>query len=98
VTDWITQGLDAWMAQRMAYLWAAYYDPFYAYIALGIFIILLATMAAWYFDVLRPLAGAVFFGVVAFLTGMRKGQHVERDRQKALKREEPEPDDDYGGR
>ncbi len=82
MTDWITQGLDAWLQN----LWATYYDPWFFYIALGLLIVALATLAAWYFSVLRPLAGAIFFGVVSFLVGMRKGQHVERDRQNIKER------------
>ena len=78
MTEFIAQGLNQWVLQ----MWATYYDPFFVYIGLGLLIILVATMAAWYFDILRPIAGAVFVGVIAFLTGMRKGQHVERDRQK----------------
>ena len=79
MTDLITQGLDKWLTQ----MWVSFYDPFYAYIALGVLIILIATLMAWYFSILRPIAGAIFVGVVFFLVGMRKGQHIEKDRQEA---------------
>lgn len=79
MTEIISSGLSNFIQN----LWVAHFDPFYAYIAIGLLIIVAATWAAWFFDILRPLAGAISFGVVAFLFGFRKGQYVEKDRQAA---------------
>ena len=64
----------------------AHYDPFYGWVLTGAVVAGCAVAVAWFFSVLRPVAGAVFVGVVAFLTGFRKAQHVEQDRQAARDR------------
>lgn len=74
------------IAQYVSDLWTQFYDPFYGWVFLGFLIAAFSTWTAMFFPVLRSLAGAVFFGVVAFLVGMRKGQHVERDRNAARER------------
>jgi len=79
MTDMFMSGLQDWLQNWFV----ANYDPFYGYILLGLLIIIAATWAAWFFDVLRPIAGAISVGVVAFLFGFRKGQHVEEDRDEA---------------
>lgn len=95
MTEWLTSGINEWVAN----MWLAHYDPFYFYIAVGLLIIIAATWLAWFFDILRPLAGAISVGVVAFLFGMRKGQYVEQDRQKARDklRDEVDPRREIGG-
>jgi apolipoprotein N-acyltransferase len=84
VTEWLTSGLSQWLSD----MWVIHYDPFYGYVFLGLLIIVAATWVAWFFDILRPIAGAISVGVVAFLFGFRKGQHVEKDRQAARDRRE----------
>jgi len=79
MTEIISSGLSNFIQN----LWVSYYDPFYVYVALGLLIIVASTWAAWFFDILRPIAGAISFGVVAFLFGFRKGQNVEKDRHTA---------------
>jgi hypothetical protein len=58
----------------------ALFDPFYLYVFDGILIIAACVAAAWFFNVLRPVAGAIVFAVIAFLAGFRKGQKKEDDR------------------
>lgn len=84
MTEWLTSGIGQWLSD----MWVIHYDPFYGYVFLGLLIIVAATWVAWFFDILRPIAGAISVGVVAFLFGFRKGQHVEKDRQAARDRRE----------
>ena len=63
--------------------WVAHFDPFYLYCAYGALAVLAATAASWYFPVLRSLAGAVVFGVIASLFGFRKGEQAEQTREAA---------------
>lgn len=63
--------------------WVSHFDPFYLYCGYGALAVLAATAASWYFPVLRSLAGAVVFGVVASLFGFRKGEQAEQTREAA---------------
>jgi hypothetical protein len=69
-------------------LWTTYYDPWFGWILFGILVAVFVSWMAWLFDILRPLAGAIVVGIAAGLAGMRKGQHIERDRQAARERNE----------
>jgi len=61
----------------------AHYNPFYWYCFLGFVIIVGATWLGWFFDVLRPVMGAVYVGVISFLVGLYKGEKAEQDREAA---------------
>lgn len=73
--DLITRNLSDW--------WVSHYDPFYGWVGEGALAIIAVSVASWYFPVLRTLAGAVVFGVVAALTGFRKGEQAEQVREAA---------------
>ena len=60
-----------------------YIPPFWLYCLYGAIVIACATAAAWYFSVLRSLAGAIVFAVIAALIGYRRG---EKDTKKSAKR------------
>ena len=92
MTEWFTSGLSEWLAN----MWVSHYDPFYWWCFLGALVIIFSTWLAWFFDILRPLAGAISLAVIAALAGFRKGQYVEQDRQKARDRSR-EPEDENGG-
>lgn len=66
--------------------WLAHYDPFFGWLALGFLIAVGVSWLSWFFPMLRSIAGAVVLSVAAALAGMRKGQHIERDRQAARER------------
>ena len=58
-------------------------DPFWwHYLPLGIAIIVGAVAAAWFFPVLRSLAGAIVFAIVGGLFAYRKGELDEKARHK----------------
>jgi predicted Na+-dependent transporter len=63
--------------------WVAHYDPFYGYVGEGVLVVVAVSVASWYFPVLRSLAGAVVFAVVAALFGFRKGEQAEQTREAA---------------
>jgi len=77
--EWVTQFLSDW--------WIAHYDPWYGWILFGFLVSVAVSWAAWFFPVLRSLAGAIVFGIAGTLAGMRKGQMIERDRQDARDRQ-----------
>lgn len=77
--------MELWLTQEIRYLWAVYYDPFYWYCFIGALIIIGSTWLAWFFDLLRPLAGALSLSVVIGLLGFRKGQQQVREAQKVKK-------------
>lgn len=80
--DTITHNISDW--------WIAHYDPFYGYVGEGALLIAGVTAAAWYFPVLRSLAGAVVFGTVATLFGFRKGEQAIQ-KQDAAKEDMAKP-------
>lgn len=67
-------------------LWVSYYDPFYWEVVVTCAVIIMAVGAAWFFNVLRPVSGAISFAAIARLFGIRKGQQMERDRENARTR------------
>lgn len=52
---------------------------FWWYVAVGVAVIAVTTLAAWYFQFLRPVAGAIAVAVGSFLYGYRRG---EKDQYK----------------
>jgi hypothetical protein len=52
----------------------SFISPFWYWLGVGILIIVVATLAAWYFPVLRSLSGAVVMATVMGLVGYRRGE------------------------
>ena len=71
------------IAEQFQSLWAAYYEPFYLYCLIGLAIAALVTWLAWFFPVLRSLAGAVVLSIGAFLYGFWKGEKAARVQDEA---------------
>ena len=62
-----------------------YISPFWYWCFIGAIVITCATAAGWFFSILRPLAGAIVFAVIAALIGYRRG---EKDAETKAKGEE----------
>lgn len=63
------------------WLWAhtiGLIDPWVGWLIEGILIIMACTAAAWFFSILRPIAGAIVLATITFLVGFWKGENRDR--------------------
>lgn len=81
--DEAIQSFFAALSEKLSGAFDWLFDPFWwHWLPLGIGVIVLACFAAWFFPVLRSLAGAIVFSVSAALYAYRKGEMDERRRRK----------------
>jgi hypothetical protein len=74
-------------------------SPFwFEWLPLGVAVIFACVAVAWFFPILRSLAGAVVIGVIAGLFGYRRGETEYAARHKPAPRPTPPKDDQWGWR
>lgn len=86
--DFIWQGLIDFVATHF------YVSPFWYYVFVGGVIIAAVSVASWDFAVLRTLAGAIVFAVVAGLFGYRRGETDAEKHQNKVDARKQEPKQD----
>lgn len=71
---------------HLSLLMTAYYEPFYFYCLAAFAAMVAITWLAWFFPVLRSLAGAAVIGIATFLYGFWKGEKAARAQSEARRR------------
>lgn len=73
-----------------------YISPFWYYVLWAVGIIAAVSFAAWFFPVLRSLAGAIVVAVIAALYAYRKGEtDAEKHAAKTAKTKTKQKQDDW---